>query len=175
MRLLPAIGLAVLLSSASTIAQGVVPATITVDPVGVLSADHSQVVLTGTLVCDVVVVPNAKFGVQLIQFAPDGPVLVGLADGLFTACDGLPHAWTLVANGAFTPGQAIAVATINNNGNTGGSTSDITLIDPPPPPPPLPTSKDQCKKGGWESFGIFKNQGDCVSFVATGGKNSPGH
>jgi hypothetical protein len=34
------------------------------------------------------------------------------------------------------------------------------------------TSKEQCKNGGWQSFG-FKNQGDCVSFVATGGKNPP--
>jgi hypothetical protein len=38
--------------------------------------------------------------------------------------------------------------------------------------PALPTSKDQCKNGGWKTFGVFKNQGDCVSFVATGGKNS---
>jgi hypothetical protein len=38
----------------------------------------------------------------------------------------------------------------------------------------LPTSKDQCKKGGWRSFGsVFKNQGDCVSFVATRGRNTP--
>jgi hypothetical protein len=37
----------------------------------------------------------------------------------------------------------------------------------------LPTTKDQCKKGGWMDFGVFKNQGDCVSFVATGGKNPP--
>jgi hypothetical protein len=34
------------------------------------------------------------------------------------------------------------------------------------------TSKQQCRGGGWQSFG-FKNQGDCVSFVATGGKNPP--
>jgi choice-of-anchor C domain-containing protein len=34
-------------------------------------------------------------------------------------------------------------------------------------------TKDMCKKGDWKSFGIFKNQGDCVSFVATGGKNLP--
>jgi hypothetical protein len=36
-----------------------------------------------------------------------------------------------------------------------------------------PTSKDQCKKDGWRSFNnpTFKNQGDCVSYVATGGKN----
>jgi hypothetical protein len=36
-----------------------------------------------------------------------------------------------------------------------------------------PTSKDQCKNGGWQTFTnpTFKNQGDCVSYVATGGKN----
>jgi hypothetical protein len=30
-----------------------------------------------------------------------------------------------------------------------------------------PTSKDQCKKGGWQTFNnpTFKNQGQCVSFV----------
>jgi choice-of-anchor C domain-containing protein len=39
--------------------------------------------------------------------------------------------------------------------------------------PTLPTNKDQCKKDGWKTFGVFKNQGDCVSFVATGGKNPP--
>jgi hypothetical protein len=37
-----------------------------------------------------------------------------------------------------------------------------------------PTSKDDCKKGGWATFSQgFKNQGDCVSYVATGGKNQP--
>lgn len=38
----------------------------------------------------------------------------------------------------------------------------------------MPTTKGECKKGGWRSFGVFKNQGDCVRFVATGGKNRPG-
>ena len=38
---------------------------------------------------------------------------------------------------------------------------------------PLPTSKDQCKNGGWKTYGVFKNQGDCVSFVASGGRNAP--
>lgn len=38
----------------------------------------------------------------------------------------------------------------------------------------LPSSKDQCKDGAWQTFGVFGNQGDCVSFVATGGKNPPG-
>ena len=40
---------------------------------------------------------------------------------------------------------------------------------------PLPTNKEQCKNGGWMNYGTtFKNQGDCVSFVTTGGKNEPG-
>lgn len=31
---------------------------------------------------------------------------------------------------------------------------------------PLPTSKDQCKNGGWGNYGAsFKNQGQCVTFV----------
>jgi hypothetical protein len=36
-----------------------------------------------------------------------------------------------------------------------------------------PTNKDECKKGGWQTFDnpTFKNQGDCVSFIATGGKD----
>jgi hypothetical protein len=34
---------------------------------------------------------------------------------------------------------------------------------------PLPTSKEQCKNGGWKKFGTkFKNQGQCVKFVETG-------
>jgi hypothetical protein len=33
--------------------------------------------------------------------------------------------------------------------------------------------KADCKKRGWRSFGVFKNQGDCVSFFATKGKNAP--
>ena len=38
----------------------------------------------------------------------------------------------------------------------------------------LPTTKEQCKNGGWKNYGTkFKNQGDCVSFVATRGKNAP--
>jgi hypothetical protein len=37
----------------------------------------------------------------------------------------------------------------------------------------LPTTNDECKNGGWETFGVFKNQGDCVSFIATKGKNRP--
>lgn len=42
--------------------------------------------------------------------------------------------------------------------------------------PVVATDKDQCKNNGWKTVGAadghsFKNQGDCVSYVATKGKN----
>jgi hypothetical protein len=33
---------------------------------------------------------------------------------------------------------------------------------------PFPTSKDQCKGGGWQDFPPLKNQGDCISSVNNG-------
>jgi hypothetical protein len=37
-----------------------------------------------------------------------------------------------------------------------------------------PTSKAQCKSGGYAASGTFKNQGACVSFFATNGRSQPG-
>jgi hypothetical protein len=34
-----------------------------------------------------------------------------------------------------------------------------------PPTPPLPTSKAQCKDGRWKTYGVFKNQDDCLRHV----------
>jgi hypothetical protein len=50
------------------------------------------------------------------------------------------------------------------------TSGELTVRDAPA----LPTSKDQCKNGGWRNVPGFKNQGDCVSFVETRGKNPPG-
>ena len=33
------------------------------------------------------------------------------------------------------------------------------------PPTAAPSSKRQCKHGGWRSFPQFKNQGQCIAFV----------
>jgi hypothetical protein len=46
---------------------------------------------------------------------------------------------------------------------------DITVHDAVP----FPTSKEQCRNGGWRNFPGFKNEGDRIAFVATGGKNPP--
>ena len=36
------------------------------------------------------------------------------------------------------------------------------------PAPRVPTSKEQCKNGGWRNFPQFKNQGQCIAFVNHG-------
>jgi hypothetical protein len=38
----------------------------------------------------------------------------------------------------------------------------------------MPTSASQCKDGGWQTFGVFKNQGACVAFVQRAAKGARG-
>lgn len=54
------------------------------------------------------------------------------------------------------------VLTAENTNLTGDPTSIYPVVTPPAPGP---TSKDQCKNGGWKTFTnpSFKNQGQCVS------------
>jgi hypothetical protein len=74
-------------------------------------------------------------------------------------------------NGADVFSAAPGVTATDCSPLTGGITETLTngraiVFDAPA----LPTSKEQCKDGGWMTFPQFKNQGDCVSFVATQGK-----
>jgi hypothetical protein len=69
---------------------------------------------------------------------------------------------TYAANGYFAPVGCSAPETSFQGALTSG---DIVVVDSPPPP----TSKDQCKKGGYRQFG-FRNQGQCVAFVERGPK-----
>jgi hypothetical protein len=71
------------------------------------------------------------------QGSPNGAPIPGPTD-----CSSYPS--------SFTPSDS----GVNHSG-------DITVIDAPP----LPVTKDQCKNGGWRTYGVFENQGDCVSFV----------
>jgi hypothetical protein len=87
-----------------------------------------------------------------------------LAGTIFTVqvTDGQPD--TL---GLAPPGRAPTDCSPSPFGEAPILTGDITVVDAEPLPPP--TSKDQCKAGGWEQFG-FKNQGQCVAFVQSGPK-----
>jgi hypothetical protein len=62
-------------------------------------------------------------------------------------------------------------STFRSRGSESDATiGDLVVTDVQPAPP---ISKDECKNGGWRTYGVFKSQGDCVSFVATGGKKPP--
>ena len=59
---------------------------------------------------------------------------------------------------------------------TGTTTSTIGSTSVADCHAPTPITADQCKHGGWRLLADrngtpFKNQGDCVSYVATGGRN----
>jgi len=68
-----------------------------------------------------------------------------------------------------------AVNAVPANAGKGYLFDNVSLMSGPTPVTTnVPTSKDQCMNNGWKSFGTtFKNQGDCVSFVASKGKNQP--
>jgi hypothetical protein len=66
--------------------------------------------------------------------------------------------------GTYNPNYNVETDGVNFN----GTTYDFELTN-------VPTAKEQCKNGGWQNVTdadghAFKNQGDCVSYVATGGK-----
>jgi hypothetical protein len=70
-----------------------------------------------------------------------------------------------VNQGSFNAGIVSNVDALYVSVNGAETTYDFDVPVGPP------TSKDECKKGGWETFDAprrFKNQGDCVSFVANG-------
>jgi hypothetical protein len=72
------------------------------------------------------------------------------------------------------PGAGITSVTVTRTNPT--QTWDFFIDDVAftVPAPPVPTRTSDCKNGGWQAFDVFKNQGDCVSYVATDGRNAPG-
>jgi hypothetical protein len=119
------------------------------------------------------VVPNQQYRVDIVK--PSAPVTsVAAGDILATVFrtevgDPLILAPTTISFDltAFA-GTTVRIrfAEVDNQTFFQGSTDAVAIAS-------RPTSKAQCKKGGWTTFGVFKNQGDCVSFVATKGKNPP--
>jgi hypothetical protein len=93
-----------------------------------------------------------------VQFAAAGIPLTGTLDDVYIIFD---EGTDTPTGGTIGTAGTVYLDNISVNGQVVGS-------------PTSPTSKDECKNGGWQNFNpAFKNQGDCVSFVATQGKNPP--
>jgi hypothetical protein len=79
----------------------------------------------------------------------------------------------------FAVGSTLVTCTaVDAGGLTGSASFTVTVVDVDRNDDGIrdtapPTDKDQCKGNGWRSFNnpSFKNQGDCVSYVSTGGRN----
>jgi hypothetical protein len=112
---------------------------------------------SGSVTCLAV---NANFGILSVNTSQFGAIGMEVTD---QAAGDLIRAIPTLTGSCAPIGAAVSFDVISG---------DVVVTDAKA----LPTSRDQCKNGGWKSFGVFKNQGDCVSFVATRGKNSPaGH
>ncbi len=122
--------------------------------------------VTGTVTCVSVKGALATVGVRLDRALPGGvsAALIDIADYSSVPNSGLEDfvAFTPVAS---APSQC-AFPLSPNLGYSEASNGTFIVA----PAPALPTSQDQCKAGGWQSFPGFKNQGQCVSFVQRGAK-----
>lgn len=72
---------------------------------------------------------------------------------------------TLNGQITYSVDQTVANWSVNHYDGKSVSLQGFATILPP-------TSTSQCKKDDWPVFGMFKNQGDCVSYVATQGNNA---
>ena len=143
----------------------------------VVTCSPNTVTAGGSTTCTATVTDTEPSG----QTAPTGKVsFTSSGPGAFSpgiACTLAPASsssascsvtYTPSANASAVRSDSI---TANYNGDSAHATSsgstNVTVLS-------LPSSTEQCKDGSWQNFVVFKNQGDCVSFVATGNKNPPG-
>jgi choice-of-anchor C domain-containing protein len=83
-----------------------------------------------------------------------------------------PQTYSFVATGP----QSTLTFTSTTTGTACGPALDNVAVTETVAETPQPTAKSDCMDGGWQTLADvdgngFKNQGDCVSYVATGGKN----
>jgi len=81
--------------------------------------------------------------------------------------------WNTSFAGFYADGGAAGVGIFRQDTNWAPYGTVAVKITATPPVVGPPNGKDQCKNVGWMSFNnpSFKNQGDCVSFISTGGLN----
>jgi hypothetical protein len=109
-------------------------------------------ILTGPVVCLNVLGNRATVGADFSSVGrPDVFIFVEDNDGV--GADRISFAFN-TANVLGCPADPSVALEPTSGG-------DVTVHDGVP----RPTSKEQCKDGGWRNFPGFKNQGECVTFV----------
>jgi hypothetical protein len=114
-----------------------------------------------------------------VPLSPPAPVTAGTQYAIVLSAPraaGFPSAlytWNFVFANPYSGGRLVLSSTSGSSWGDfasvfdDGDTAFKTYVTP------LLTSGEQCKNGGWTNFPQFKNQGDCVSFVAAAGQNPP--
>jgi hypothetical protein len=91
-----------------------------------------------------------------------------------TTFEGIYHTATFTLDLRLPQYAALIGTSVHETADFEGATSslDFDLV----PCPTEPDSKDGCLKDVWQSYPAlgFLNQGDCVAWIATEGKNEPG-
>jgi hypothetical protein len=127
--------------------------------------------------------------VQLFVTSPQIPG-TGIFGGPVTCLSVSGNEATVVV--ANQPGPPGILLLVEDNGPPGSDPSDTVAVEPVNDPTScalpavvtplevvegdvtvtdasaLPTSKDQCKNGGWRNYPQFANQGQCITFVQHG-------
>ena len=135
-----------------------VPPTVNTPVVSYGSSDGNPVTASATFTDPA---PNDAPFTCTVNYGDGTGDLAGVVTG--NTCTGPAHNYT--SSGTFT----VTVKVTDKDGETGSNSvsHDFVLYT-------APTSKEQCKNGGWMTFnpnrpaGPFKNQGDCIQYVNTG-------
>jgi hypothetical protein len=154
------------------------PGDLTVQIQRVSGGVPSGSVLASTTVAQATV--SDSFTWVSAQFSPPAQVTSGTQYAIVLSAPsaaGFPvnlYGWNFVFGNPYPGGRVVISSTGGSSWGDFASVFDDADTAFKTYVTPLPTSLAQCMNGGWSSFPQFKNEGDCVSFVATGGKNPPG-
>ena len=107
---------------------------------------------------------STNFGSSCSPSPPDGSFAFNTTPDSFVSTDTY-NAKILTASGAFTDTGLFQAFLYPSD--LGGFTERFESALAAPEHL-LPTSKAQCKNGGWRNFPQFKNQGQCIAFVDHG-------